>query len=347
MTDAKASWIQRRRAIPNSTVLFAFSDNHVLVARPFDELMCRSVLEVLYLADSGFSAIAGARLVWLSFTEVRFLVKSLYAWRVAQAHELVAKFKFRLCRFLDVRLEKGYSWKRRDATNSDKIHKIEKKIIINNGTSACPESLMCSWAAIIKRKPIAEENNSRFAVDFELDWHENKTIPINAAPAPIVFRNATPTIIASWFSAMFGNIDKVKNSGNTQNDPPRIIIKAPLSANMARELCNIGNLQSATITYQLLSPLVWSDSVLMELFKYTPNVFTSSAQIRGLMIVWSALGVYIGAAFCTLFWSAELMLAVTSTILVLQEVWSGLRVRFSSPAFHCTTVIKTLQRRLF
>ena len=93
--------------------------------------------------------------------------------------------------------QKGYSWYRRDATNSDKIHKIEKKIRMNNGTSACPESFTCKRAATIKRKPIAEENNNLWAVDFELDWHENKIIPINAQPVPIFFRNATPTSIAS------------------------------------------------------------------------------------------------------------------------------------------------------
>ena len=93
--------------------------------------------------------------------------------------------------------QKGYSWKRRDATNSDKIHKIEKKIRMNKGTSACPESFTCKRAAIIKRKPIAEENNSLCAVDFELDWQENSTTPIKAQPAPIFFRNAIPTSIAS------------------------------------------------------------------------------------------------------------------------------------------------------
>ena len=58
---------------------------------------------------------------------------------------------------------------------------------------ACPESFTCKRARNIKRKPIAEENNNLCAVNFELDWHENKIIPINAQPAPIFFRNATPT----------------------------------------------------------------------------------------------------------------------------------------------------------
>ena len=92
--------------------------------------------------------------------------------------------------------KKGYSWYRRDATKSDKTHKAEKKIRMNNGTSACPESFTCKRAVTIKRKPIADENNNLCAVDFELDRHENKIIPINAQPAPIFFRNATPTSIA-------------------------------------------------------------------------------------------------------------------------------------------------------
>ena len=115
---------------------------------------------------------------------------------------------------------------------------------MNNGTFACPESFTCKRAATIKRKPIAEENNNLCAVDFELDWHENKIIPINAQPAPIFFRNATPTSIASLFSASSGNIDRVKNSGNAQNAPPRITIKVPLSAKIVRELYSIRLLQS-------------------------------------------------------------------------------------------------------
>ena len=31
---------------------------------------------------------------------------------------------------------------------------------MNNGTSACPDSFTCKRATIIKRKPIAEENNN-------------------------------------------------------------------------------------------------------------------------------------------------------------------------------------------
>ena len=58
---------------------------------------------------------------------------------------------------------------------------------MNNGTFACPESFTCKRATTIKRKPIAEENNNLCAVDFELDWHENKIIPINAQPAPYFF----------------------------------------------------------------------------------------------------------------------------------------------------------------
>ena len=115
----------------------------------------------------------------------------------------------------------------------------EKKIRINAGTSACPDSFTCRRAATIKRKPIADENNNLFAVDFELDWHENKIMPIKAQPAPIFFRNATPTSIACWLSAKSGNINKVKNSGNTQKAPPSIIIKVPLSVKIARELYNI------------------------------------------------------------------------------------------------------------
>ena len=110
---------------------------------------------------------------------------------------------------------------------------------MNNGTSACLESFTCKRAVTIKRKPIADENNNLCAVDFELDWHENNITPIKAQPAPIFFRNATPTSIACWFSAKSGNIDRVKNSGNIQKAPPRIIIKVPLSAKIARELCNI------------------------------------------------------------------------------------------------------------
>ena len=110
---------------------------------------------------------------------------------------------------------------------------------MNNGTFACPESFTCKRAVTIKRKPIAEENNNLCAVDFELDWHENNIKPIKTQPAPIFFRNATPTFIASWFSAKSGNIVRVKNSGNIQKAPPRIIIKVPLSAKIARELCNI------------------------------------------------------------------------------------------------------------
>ena len=115
---------------------------------------------------------------------------------------------------------------------------------MNNGTSACPESFTFKSAAIIKRKPIAEENNNLCAVDLELDWHENNIMPIKPQPAPIFFRNATPTSIASWFLATFGNIDRVKNSGNVQNAPPRITIKVPLSAKIARELYSICLFQS-------------------------------------------------------------------------------------------------------
>ena len=63
---------------------------------------------------------------------------------------------------------KNYSWKRRDATNSDKIHKNEKKPIMNNGTFASPESLMCIRVATHKRKPTAEVNNNLCANYFEL-----------------------------------------------------------------------------------------------------------------------------------------------------------------------------------
>ena len=80
---------------------------------------------------------------------------------------------------------------------------------MNNGMLACPESFTCKRARTIKRKPIAEENNNLCAVDFELDWHENKFIPINAQPAP-----------------------------------PRITIKVPLSAKIARELYSICLFQS-------------------------------------------------------------------------------------------------------
>ena len=110
---------------------------------------------------------------------------------------------------------------------------------MNTGTSACPESFTCKRAVTIKRKPIADENNNLCAVDFELVWHENNIIPIKAQPAPIFLRNATPTSIACWFSAKSGNIDRVKNSGNSQKAPPRIVIRVPLSARIARELYNI------------------------------------------------------------------------------------------------------------
>ena len=39
-------------------------------------------------------------------------------------------------------------------------------------------------------------------------------------------------------------IDSVKNSGNVQNAPPRITIKVPLSAKIARELYSICLFQS-------------------------------------------------------------------------------------------------------
>ena len=64
--------------------------------------------------------------------------------------------------------KKSYSWNRRDATNSDRIHRNEKKIIMNNGTFASPESLMCKRLATQKKKPTAEVNKSLCAIDFEL-----------------------------------------------------------------------------------------------------------------------------------------------------------------------------------
>ena len=171
---------------------------------------------------------------------------------------------------------------------------------MNNGTFASPESLICRRAAIHKRKPTAEVNNNLWAIDFELVWHENKISPMNALPTPIFFRNATPTSIASWLSAISGNIDKVKNSGKNQNDPPRIIMRVPLSARMARELWNIGLLQSATIR-RLLTPLkFWSRSA-MELFKYTSNALPRRTRDLRMTISCFILGVYVGAAFCGLF----------------------------------------------
>ena len=94
------------------------------------------------------------------------------------------------------RLE-NQSWKRRDATNNDITANIEKKTKMNTGTSASPENLTCNKAASIRRKPTAEEYNNLCAVDFGLDWHEDKIIPTNIQPAPIFFRNTTPTLTAS------------------------------------------------------------------------------------------------------------------------------------------------------
>ena len=171
---------------------------------------------------------------------------------------------------------------------------------MNNGTFASPESLMCRSAAIHKRKPIAQVNNNRCAIDFELVWQENNISPINALPTPILFRNATPTSIASWLSAISGNIDDVKNSGNNQNDPPRTTIKVPLNARMARELRNIGLLQSATIRRLSTSLQVWTNSA-MKLFKYTSNALTGQARNRRMSIGCFILGVCVWAAFFALF----------------------------------------------
>ena len=171
---------------------------------------------------------------------------------------------------------------------------------MNNGTFASPESLMCKRAAIHKRKPTAEVNNNLCATDFELVWQENNISPINALPTPIFFRNTTPTSIASWLSAISGNIDKVKNSGKNQNDPPSIIIKVPLSARMARELWNIGLLQSTTIRL-LLTPLqLWSFSA-MKHFKYPSNALTGQPWNRRMSIGCFILGVCVGATFCALY----------------------------------------------
>jgi len=68
---------------------------------------------------------------------------------------------------------------------------------MNIGTSASPENLTCNKAVDIRRNPIAEEYNSLCAVDLGLVWHENKIIPTNTQPAPIFFRNITPTLTAS------------------------------------------------------------------------------------------------------------------------------------------------------
>ena len=171
---------------------------------------------------------------------------------------------------------------------------------MNNGTFASPESLMCRRAAIHKRKPTAEVNNNLWAIDFELVWHENKISPMNALPTPIFFRNATPTSIASWLSAISGNIDKVKNSGKNQNDPPRIIMRVPFSARMARELWNIGLLQSATFRRLSTQLQLWSHST-MELFKYTSNALTGQARNWRMSIGCFILGMCVGAAFCALF----------------------------------------------
>ena len=172
--------------------------------------------------------------------------------------------------------------------------------MMNNGTLASPESLMCRRAAIHKRKPTAEVNNNLCAIDFELVWQENKISPMNTLPTPIFFRNATPTSIASWLSAISGNIDKVKNSGKNQNDPPRIIMRVPLSARIARELWNIGLLQSATIRRLLTQLQLWSQSA-MELFKYTSYAMTGQARSRRMSMASFILGVCVGAAFCALF----------------------------------------------
>ena len=69
--------------------------------------------------------------------------------------------------------------------------------MMNNGTFASPENLMCKRVATHKRKPTAEVNNNLCAIDFELVWQENNISPINALPTPILFRNVTPTSIAS------------------------------------------------------------------------------------------------------------------------------------------------------
>ena len=181
---------------------------------------------------------------------------------------------------------------------------------MNNGTFASPESLMCRRAAIHKRKPTAEVNNNLCAIDFELVWQVNKISPMNALPTPIFFRNATPTSIASWLSAISGNIDKVKNSGKNQNDPPRIIMRVPLSARMARELWNIGLLQSATMRLLLTQLQLWSQSV-MELFKYTSNALTGRALKRRMSISCFILGVCVGAVSCALFWQVKPILTRT------------------------------------
>jgi len=210
------------------------------------------------------------------------------------------------------------------------MHKNAKKPIMNNGTFASPESLMCKRAPIHRRKPTAEVNNILCAIDFELVWQENKISPINALPTPIFFRNATPTSIASWLSAISGNIDKVKNSGKNQNDPPRIIMRVPFSARMARELWNIGLLQSATFRRLSTQLQLWSHST-MGLFKYTSNALTGQAQNRRMWIGCFILGMCVGSGFCALFWQVKPILTHTSANLVDHRKRQGAHLKDQKP----------------
>jgi hypothetical protein len=68
-------------------------------------------------------------------------------------------------------------------------------------------------AATISKKPNAQENSNRCAVDLGLFWHMNMVMPMKVHPAPIFLRKATAARIASSLSMMFGNIAMVKNSG--------------------------------------------------------------------------------------------------------------------------------------
>ena len=108
--------------------------------------------------------------------------------------------------------------------------------MIGSGTIAPLDIRTSINAATIKKKPKAHENKSFCAVDLGLLWHINIVVPINTHPAPMFFRNTTAALSARSFSAMFGNIASVKNSGLTQNATPSSVIRIPFIANMSFEL---------------------------------------------------------------------------------------------------------------